>query len=153
MSLFERALAADECAVVVHRSRDPELIRGPGSVRTFNRWKQVTVVDLAPFPIDVLEEDVAASDGEAVTVRGSAEGQVADPVAAATRVVDYREAARLIVQTAIRSAVKERPASGLRRQRAEVEAAVGEAVTRAVRDWGLVVSSLRLELPSGTRRD
>jgi hypothetical protein len=61
--------------------------------------------------VEVLDENVVSKDGEALTVGGAAEGQVADPIAAATRVVDHKNATRQIFQTAIRAAVKERPSS------------------------------------------
>ena len=124
------------------RSREPEVIRGPGSVRTFQRWKRVVVVGLRPFSVDVLENDIATKDGAGLTIGGSVEAQVVDPVAAAIRVVDYRDATRQMFRTAIRAAAKEGSAAAP----ADVEAEVARILTEALGDWGLVVSSVRLEL-------
>jgi hypothetical protein len=148
MAYFRRLLTGDECAVVSDGKRAPQLIRGPGNVWTYGRWKRVTIVDLRPFTLDVLDDDVPMRNGEAITASASAEAQVVDPVAAATRVVDYEKATRLILQTAIRGVVKERPVSGLRGKESEVESAVERLVSQAVGDWGVVVSSLGLRLSS-----
>jgi len=151
VAVFRRVLTSDESAVVVHRGADPELIRGPGSVRTFQRWRRVTVVSLKPFGVDVLDDDLVAGDGEPITASGSARAQVADPVAAATRVVDYRQAIRQIFRTAIRAAVKERPGGELRERAEEVRSAVEQVVVEAVGEWGIVVSSLNLHLSARPR--
>src|SRR5438132_1525583 len=49
MPVFRRVLGSEECAVVLRRHGEPLLIRGPGAVRTFYRWRQVSVVNLSPF--------------------------------------------------------------------------------------------------------
>jgi hypothetical protein len=144
MATFRQALASDECAVVLRAGGDPQVIRGPGSVRRFHRWRQVKVVGLSPYPIDVLDVHVVTSDGEEVVVSASAEGQVVDPVAAATRVVDYRKATRLILETAIRALATKRPVADIRERTSELESAVGQAVAEAVEDWGIAVSSITL---------
>jgi uncharacterized membrane protein YqiK len=149
---FGRVLRGDECAVVVRRGSEPRLIRGPGSVRTLNRWRRVIVVDLRPFSVEVLDENVVSKDGEALTVGGAAEGQVTDPIAAATRVVDHKNATQQIFQTAIRAAVKERPSSEIRDTATELESAVAHLVNEAVHSWGVVVSSLGLHLSTGSER-
>jgi hypothetical protein len=149
---FRRVLTGDECAVVVRCGGDLRLIRGPGSVRTLNRWTRVTVVDPGPFSIDVLDENVVSKDGEALMVHGAAEGQVTDPIAAATRVVDYKGATRQIFQTAIRAAAKERLSSAIRDTPMELESAVAQLVSEAVDSWGVVVSSLSLHLSNSSER-
>src|SRR3954469_23577882 len=98
MSMFRRHLSADECAVIVKRSSEPELLRGPRSVRTFWRWKRVMVVDRKPFAIDIPPETVLAQADAPVMVSARIEGQVVDPVAAALNVVDYRKATRILAQ-------------------------------------------------------
>jgi len=152
VAYFGRVLTGDECAVVVRRGSDPRLIRGPGSVRTLNRWKRVIVVDLRPFSVKVLDENVVSKDGEPLTVGGAAEGQVTDPIAAATRVVDHKNATRQIFQTAIRAAVKERPSSEIRDTAMQLESAVAQLVSEAVHSWGVVVSSLSLHVSTGSER-
>jgi hypothetical protein len=131
---------------VVSRGRQPELIRGPGSVRTFQRWNRVILVGLRPFPVEVVENDVATKDSVALTVGGRVEAWVVDPVAAATRVVDYRVATRQIFQTAIRAAAKERSSAEMSDHTTDVEAEVTGMLTEALGDWGLVVSSVSLDL-------
>ena len=67
MSVFRRLLSADECAVIVKRGREPQLLRGPGLVWTFWRWKQVVVVDQKPFVLDIPPERVMARADVPVT--------------------------------------------------------------------------------------
>jgi len=143
---FKRPLAPDECAVVVRRGREPELIHGPGSVRTFQRWRRVLVVSLAPFSIEVVESNVVAKDGVPLTVRGRMVAQVVDPVPAATRVLDYVDATRKMLQTAIRVAVKERPSPELLDDSSELGTDVTQRLTDALGKWGLVVSSASVGL-------
>jgi regulator of protease activity HflC (stomatin/prohibitin superfamily) len=145
VSYFRRRLTGDECAVVISRRREPEVIRGPGSVRTFQRWKRVVVVGLRPFRVDVSEDDVAMKDGTALTIGGTVEAQVVDPVQAALRVVDYRDATRQMFRTAIRAAAKERSAAAP----ADVEAEVARILTETLGDWGLILLSVRLDLLRG----
>src|SRR6185437_1120118 len=132
-----RLLSADECAVIVRRGREPQLLRGPCSVRTFWRWKRVVVVDRKPFSLDIPPETVMAKDDVPVTVSGRVEGQVVEPVAAALKVVDYEDATRTIARTAIRAVVKNHPSSDLESARAELEAAFVEAVDEATQSWGV----------------
>jgi regulator of protease activity HflC (stomatin/prohibitin superfamily) len=101
MSVFRRLVSADECAVVVKRGREPQLLRGPSSVRTFWRWTRVVVVDQKPFALDIPPESVMARADVPVTVSARVQGQVVDPVAAALEVVDYEDATRTIARTAI----------------------------------------------------
>jgi regulator of protease activity HflC (stomatin/prohibitin superfamily) len=150
MSYFRHVLGVDQCAVVRRRSQEPLLIRGPGSVRTFNRWRQVIVVDLSPFVIDVVDKNVTANDGVVVGVSAEVEGQVIDPVAAALKVVDYKDATRQIAQTAMRAVVMERPSSELRDAGLDLESFVADIVTDAVPSWGLVVSSLSFDVAVAT---
>jgi len=113
MSFFGRVLSADECAVVVKRGREPRLVTGPASVRTFWRWRRVVVVDRTPFAIEIPPETVIAEADVPVTVSARVDGQVVDPVAAALKVVDYKDATRTIARTAIRAVVKDLPSSDL----------------------------------------
>jgi regulator of protease activity HflC (stomatin/prohibitin superfamily) len=108
MSYFKRFLSADECAVIVQRGREPVLLRGPRSVRTFARWRRVITVDLRPFAVELGDNKVIANDDVQVMVNGQVQGRVVDPVAAAVKVVDYEDATRVIAQTAIRAVLKRR---------------------------------------------
>jgi regulator of protease activity HflC (stomatin/prohibitin superfamily) len=92
MPFVKRVLAPSERAVVVRPGREPQLIGGPGPVWVFRRWKRVIVVDTSPFPVEVMDNDVVASDGVALALKGSATAQVLDPVAAAIQIADYRRA-------------------------------------------------------------
>jgi regulator of protease activity HflC (stomatin/prohibitin superfamily) len=150
-SYFRRVLSVDECAVVLDGRHDPQLIRGPRTIRTYGRWRRVTIVALRPFTVAVLDDDVPTRDGVAITASGSAEAQVVDPVAAATRVVDYEKATRLVLHTAIRGVVKERPVSEVPGNESELESAVEQLVSHTVGDWGIVLSSLALRLTSNER--
>ena len=146
MPVFRRSLSSEECAVIVERRREPVLIRGPGSVRTFQRWKRVIVVDLRPFALAFPPDEVISSDGVAIEAGGSVEGRAVDPVAAAVKVVDYKEATRMIAETAVRALVKERQAATFQGDLGELEAELLGTVERHVRDWGVEVSSVRLVL-------
>ncbi len=66
------------------------------------------------------------------------------------KVVDYEDATRTVTQTAIRTVLKERPASDFEATSAELEAVLLEAVDEPVRSWGVVVSSARLNVTAGT---
>jgi uncharacterized membrane protein YqiK len=150
---FKLRLARDECAVVVRRGREPELIHGPGSVRTLQRWKRVLVVSLAPFSLEVVESNVVAKDGVPLTVRGRMVAQVVDPIPAATRVVDYVDATRKMLQTAIRAAVRERPSPELSRDTTALGTDVRQRLTDALGKWGLVVSSASVDLGATGRSE
>jgi uncharacterized membrane protein YqiK len=146
VSYFKRLLTRDECAVVVSQDREPEVIGGPGSVRTFYRWRRVIVVSLEPFEIEVVESNVAAKDGMTLMVGGRVDAQVVEPALAATRVVDYRDATRKILQTAIRAVVKERSSVELSEDKTEPEAEVTRILTDSVGDWGVAASAVSLDL-------
>jgi regulator of protease activity HflC (stomatin/prohibitin superfamily) len=141
MSVFRRLLSPDECAVVVKRGREPQLVRGAGSVRTFGRWKRVVVVDRKPFVLDIPPETVMAKAGVPVTVSARVEGQIVDPVTAALKVVDYEDATRTIARTAIRAVMKDHPASDLASASGELEAAFVQAVENAAESWGVSLLS------------
>jgi regulator of protease activity HflC (stomatin/prohibitin superfamily) len=145
MPVFRRALASEECAVVLRRHGEPLLIRGPGSVRTFYRWRRVSVVSLRPFVVNAVDTDVTSADGVAMTVRGEVQGQVVDPAAAALKVVDYEDATRLILQTAMRALVMERSSAELKAGQ-QLQSHVAGEVADAVRSWGVVVSSLSFDV-------
>ena len=106
MAGLSRVLSEHECAVVV-QSADKRLVRGPGSVRTFGRWKWVVVVDLRPFVLDLAHTNVLTADRVPVSVSGTLDARVVDPEAAVVEVVDYNKATRIIAETAIRGVVKE----------------------------------------------
>jgi hypothetical protein len=141
MSLLTRSLSADECAVIVKRRRVPLLLCGPGSVRTFWRWKQVVVVNRKPFAIDIAPEPVMAKGDVQMTVSARVEGQVIDPVAAALSVVDYEDATRAIALTAIRAVVKSHSGGVSASVSPELEEAFFDAVGEAVQAWGVSLVS------------
>jgi regulator of protease activity HflC (stomatin/prohibitin superfamily) len=145
MAVFRRVLGSDECAVVLRRDRQPLLIRGPGAVRTLYRWRQVSVVNLSPFMVNVVDRDVTSNDGVAMTVRGELQGQVVDPVAAALQVVDYQDATREILRTAMRALVLRRSSAELNEGR-QPHPQVADEVVGAVRGWGIVVLSLSFDV-------
>jgi len=145
MPVFRRLLAGEECAVVLRRYREPLLIRGPGFVRTFERWRQVSIVNLSPFVTRAVETDVTTSDGVAMTVRGELHGQVVDPVAAISRVVDYEDATRQILRTAMRALVMQRSSTELDEGR-QLDPQVAESVVDAVRGWGIDVLALDFDV-------
>jgi SPFH domain / Band 7 family len=141
ISVFRRHLSADECAVIVKHSREPQLLDGPSSVRTFWRWKRVVVVDRKPFAIDIPPETVLALADAPVLVSAQIQGQVVDPVAAALNVVDYQTATRMLAQTAIRAVMKNHPADDLGSSRTDLEAAFIETLDEAAQSWGVSVLS------------
>jgi SPFH domain/Band 7 family protein len=144
VAVFARDLTAEECAVVVRRGGEPQVVYGPGSVRTFERWRRVVIVDMRPFRVEVSEDNVVGRDGDMVTAHASAEGNVVDPAAAATKVVDSKNATRQILETAVRGAAKECSRSDLRNP--DIESNVERTVREAVAGWGVAVSSVRLDL-------
>jgi len=139
--VFRRQLAADESAVIVKRSSEPQFLEGPSSVRTFWRWKRVIVVDRKPFAVDIPPETVLALADAPVVVSARVEGQVVDPVAAALNVVDYHNATRELAETAIRAVMKNHPADELGSARTDLQAAFVEIVAEAAQDWGVSVLS------------
>jgi regulator of protease activity HflC (stomatin/prohibitin superfamily) len=151
MPIFGRALGSDECAVVLRRHGDPLLIRGPGSIRTFYRWRQVSIVSLIPFAVDVVDTNVTTNDGVAMTVRGELQAQVIDPVAAAVKVVDYEHATRMVLQTAMRALVMKRSSAELNEGR-QVNPAAADEVVDAARSWGVAASSVTFDVAVATGR-
>jgi regulator of protease activity HflC (stomatin/prohibitin superfamily) len=149
MPVFRRVLGSEECAVVLRRRGEPLLIRGPGSVRTFYRWRQVSVVNLSPFVANAVDTDVTTNDGVAMTVRGELQGQVVDPVAAALNVVDYEDATRQILHTAMRALVMQRSSAELNEGR-QHNPHVGDGLVDAVRSLGVDVLSLNFELAAAS---
>ena len=103
-------------------------------------------MDLSPFVVVVVDEKVTANDGVAVRASAEVEGKVIDPVAAALKVVDYKDATRQIAQTAMRAFVMERPSSELREAGPELRSVVADTVTDAVSSWGLVASLLSFDV-------
>jgi regulator of protease activity HflC (stomatin/prohibitin superfamily) len=146
---LRRMLSEDECAVVVRRGKAPRLVRGPGSVQTFWRWRRVTVVRMRPFRVVVRLDGVLAEDEVPLRVSGQIAGQVIDPVAAAVNVVDYQDATRMIAETAIRALLKEQRSDDLVAAPSEFEVGLGGEIERAVRSWGLVVLSVTLDITAG----
>jgi regulator of protease activity HflC (stomatin/prohibitin superfamily) len=141
---LSRVLSEHECAVVVQRARPPQLVRGPGSVRTFARWKRVVFIDLRPLALDIPPKEVLMKDHVPVTVSAKVGGRVVDPVAAALKVVDYKDATKMIAETAIRAVLEERRSDELGSASATVEAAVVEEIDQAAQSWGVAVSSASL---------
>lgn len=134
-------MSENECAVVVHSARPPELVRGPSSVRTFWRWKRVVFVDLRPFAVDVQPTELLTKDHVVMSVNAKAEARVVDPVAAALQVVDYKDATRMVTETAIRAVLKSRGSDELGSPSGEIESLVVAEVDSATRSWGVAVSS------------
>src|SRR5262249_27592215 len=98
---------------------------------------------MSSFRVDVAEENVVGGDGDSVTAHASAEGKVVDPVAAATRVVDFKNATRQVLETAVRGAVKKDPDP---LGNPDIESKVEQTVREAVGSWGVAVSSVRVDL-------
>jgi regulator of protease activity HflC (stomatin/prohibitin superfamily) len=115
-------------------------------VRTFQRQRRVIVVSLTPFLVDVVESNVVAQDGVALTVCGTVVAQVIDPVLAVTRVMDYVDATRKLLQTAIRAGVKERPSRDVSDDLDDLATEVRETLSDVLGGWGVAVSSARLAL-------
>ena len=136
---------------MVRRHGEPLLIRGPGSVRTFDRWRRMSVVSLSPFVASAVDTDVSTKDGVAMTVRGELQGQVVDPAAAALKVVDYEDATRQILRTAMRALVMDRCSGELSEGR-QLHPHVADDVVDAVRSCGVVVLSLTFDVTAATGR-
>jgi hypothetical protein len=149
--VFRRVLGSDECAVVLRRRAEPLLIRGPGGVRTFGRWRRVSFVDLDPFVAHAVETDVRTNDGIAMAVRGDLEAQVVDPVAAVVNVVDYEDATRLVLRTAMRALVMGRSSAEVSGGR-QLEPHVADEVVEALRSWGVAVRSLSFDVATAAER-
>jgi regulator of protease activity HflC (stomatin/prohibitin superfamily) len=149
MPVFTRVLGSEECAVVLRRHGEPLVIRGPGAVRTFYRWRQVSVVNLSPFVANAVDTNVTTNDGVAMTVRGQLQGQVVDPVAAALKVVDYEDATRQILHTAMRALVMQRSSAELNEGR-QHHPHVADEVVDAVRSWGVVILSLSFDVAAAS---
>lgn len=141
---LSRVLSEHECAVVVQRARPPHLVRGPGSVRTFARWKRVVLVDLRPFALDIPPGEMLTKDHVPLTVSAKVGGRVVDPVAAAVEVVDYKDATKMVAETAIRAALKERQSDELGSASVEFDASVVKVIDPLAQSWGVAISSASL---------
>lgn len=104
------------------------------------------MVSLGPFPVEVVDDAVVAKDGVKLAVSGRLEAEVVDPVPAATRVADYRDATQKMFRTAIRAVVKERRSAQVSNDTAESEAEVTRILTESLSDWGVTVRSVTLDL-------
>jgi regulator of protease activity HflC (stomatin/prohibitin superfamily) len=92
-----------------------------------------------------VDADVATNDGVALTVTGELQGQVVDPVAAVRNVVDYEDATRQILQTAMRALVMRRSSAELSEGR-QLHPDVADEVVDAVLSWGVDVLSLSFDV-------
>jgi regulator of protease activity HflC (stomatin/prohibitin superfamily) len=146
MLRLSRVLSKHECAVVIQSADTRQLVRGPGTVRTFWRWKRVVVVDLRPFLLDLAVTGLPTADGVLVSVSGTLGGRVVDPDAAVTKVVDFEKATAMIAETAIRAAVKERRSAEVQSEPTKLEATILETVAAAAQSWGVAVSSATLAI-------
>jgi regulator of protease activity HflC (stomatin/prohibitin superfamily) len=145
--MFKRELEAGEAAVIVRaRGRPPLLVEGPGSVRTFWRWRQTIFVDLKSLTLRITVEDVETKDGVHLAARGIVDAQVVNPVDAAIRVVDYSRATSQVGETALRALFRRRLSEDLRDRTAEVEAALLDEVKSAAASWGVAVSAVHIQL-------
>jgi hypothetical protein len=81
-----------------------------------------------------------------VSVSGSLEGRVVDPDAAVMKVVDYKNATKIIAETVIRAALKEWDSAELESASTRLEAALLETVVPAAQGWGIAVSSASLTI-------
>ena len=136
---------------MLRRHGEPQLIHGPGSVRTFYRWRQVSFVNLSPFVKNAIDTNVTTNDGVVMAVRGELQGQVVDPVAAAVKVVDYEDATSQILHTAMRALVMKRSSAELNEGR-QLHPSVEDEVVDAARSWGVVVLSLSFDVAAATGR-
>jgi regulator of protease activity HflC (stomatin/prohibitin superfamily) len=109
----------------------------------------VSFVNLSPFAAVAVDADVATNDGVAMTVRGKLQGQVVDPVAAALKVVDYEDATRKILQTAMRALVMQRSSAELNEGQ-QHHPDVADEVSEAVRSWGIAVLSLSFDVAAAS---
>jgi regulator of protease activity HflC (stomatin/prohibitin superfamily) len=157
MSILNRTLGPDEVAVIVQtHGRPPLLVHGPGSVRTFWRWRQMSFVGLKPLTLDISAADIVTKDGVHLGVSGSLNARVVSPVDAVTKVADYSQATRQVTEAALRGVFHERRSTDLAEQRTQVETELLDEVRSAAESWGVLVTELRIRLaPSqadGTER-
>jgi hypothetical protein len=124
-----RCLSASECGVVVSRHHEPRLVRGPGSVRTFWRWKRVVVIDLGTLTLETVEEDVRTSDDAPVTIELRIGTRVTDPLAAALKAADYRQATRQMVRVVSRVVVGDFLRDQLASEYQQIESAIRARAT------------------------
>jgi hypothetical protein len=111
----------------------------------------VSFVDLDPFVAHAVETDVRTNDGIAMAVRGDLEAQVVDPVAAVVNVVDYEDATRLVLRTAMRALVMGRSSAEVSGGR-QLEPHVADEVVEALRSWGVAVRSLSFDVATAAER-
>jgi SPFH domain / Band 7 family len=146
LPIWSQTLGAGEAAVIVRsRGRPPLVVTGPASVRVFGRWKQMIFVDLRARTFDFSTTDALTQDGVRLTIRGSVDAQVLSPVDAATKVVDYRKATCLIAETALRGSLPSWLASDVAERGADLERELLEQVRPIVREWGVLVSAVRVD--------
>jgi regulator of protease activity HflC (stomatin/prohibitin superfamily) len=145
VAFFNRSLAQKEAAVVIRgQGKSPIVFEGPGSIRTFGRWKQMVFVDLRPLTVEFTALDVLTKDGVRLCVHGSIDAQVVRAVEAATKVVDYRKGTSQIAETAVRASLRERPSSDVVDRLPDIEREVLGVIRGAVVAWGVSVSAVRV---------
>src|SRR6266852_5206531 len=141
MSVLSRQLKADESVVIVQtQGRLPLLVKGPGSVRTFWRWRRMIFVDLKPLTLRISADDVVTKDGVHLDVCGDVDARVVSPVDAATKVVDYSQATCQFTEAALRNLFRGWLSTDLAARLAEAEAQLLDDVRSAAESWGVSVS-------------
>ncbi|MBJ7609714.1 MAG: slipin family protein [Candidatus Dormibacteraeota bacterium] len=116
---------------------------------------RLTRVDMRSAVLEVLPLEVMTRDGVPVRIGAAVHLQVLNPVLAVTRVTDYWQSTRQLVQAALRDVAARVALRSLLLDQDAVREALGRFVDARVEPWGLRISAIdvrEVELPAAMQR-
>jgi len=141
-----KVVAEHELGVVFRFGKLLGSPRGPGRIWLVPRVDQLVILDMRPTVIDIPSERMLTKDGLDVDVSARVHAQVVAPEDAASRVLSYQSATLAIARAALRKVLKARTRDQLRSEHASVERSAQAAIAAASAKWGVMVSSIDIEV-------
>lgn len=142
---YETVVAAEhEFAVHYHRGRLLGVLP-TGLHRLWGRHHEIRRLDRRRQILEVPAQEVASADGVTVKATAQVVWQIMDPLAALGRDADHAQTLYAAAHQAVRVAVGARPLAAIATQRAEIAAAMREAIAPAVAGIGLAVHEAHIK--------
>jgi regulator of protease activity HflC (stomatin/prohibitin superfamily) len=116
---------------------------------------QLQRIDLRTLTIDVPKQEVITKDNVPVMVDAVVYFNVADPILAVTRVMDYIHSTTLLGQTFLRSVLGQHELDDMLAKRAELNSTLRNLLDEATDPWGIKVTAVEIkavELPDTMKR-
>lgn len=111
--------------------------------------RRVTTKDIM---LDVPQQEVISRDNAVLVVNAIAFVKITNPVKAVYGIVDFSEAVRNLIMTALRSIVGEMDLDQALSSRDKIKVRLRESIADEVLDWGLTIKSVEIQdiKPSGS---